>query len=148
MKLRIRGNSIRLRLGRTEVLRMLRSGIVVESTTFDLARRQRLEYALESTADSPAVSAAFQDGRVVVRVPRDLVLAWGTTDQIGISATQSTSDGGVLKILIEKDLECIDAPAEESQEDTFARPDCGAPCSSTNSPNERVEIRGSLRSTS
>ena len=140
MKLRIRGNSIRLRLGRTEVVRMLTSGIVEESTTFDLAGHQQLKYALVSAGYSSAVSAAFEDGRVIVHVPRDLILAWGATDQIGISAAQTTSDGGVLKILIEKDLECIDAPAEESQEDAFARRDHGVPCSSTTIPSERVGI--------
>jgi hypothetical protein len=134
MKLRIRRNSIRLRLGRSEVSRILTSGLVEESTTFDHAGNQRLEYALESVVDRTAVSAVFLDGRVIVNVPRDLILAWGTTDQVGIEATQTISDGGMLRILIEKDLECIDAPAEESQEDTFPRPEHAIECASASIP--------------
>ncbi len=44
------------------------------------------------------------------------------------------SDGALLKILIEKDLECIDATVEESQEDAFPRLDHGVACSSTSIP--------------
>ncbi len=130
MKLRIRGNSIRLRLGRSEVLRMILSGAVREITTFDLARRQRLEYALVSDANVSAVTATFKDGSMVVRVPTHQVVAWGMTDQLGIDAIQTNSDGAALRILIEKDLECIDAPVGESQEDAFPRPDDGVACSS------------------
>ena len=130
MKLRIRGNSIRLRLGRSEVSRMISDGVVGESTTFDAAGRQRLEYLLVSTPEVSFVSATFEESCVVVRVPADLVHAWGTSDEIGIDATQTTSDGSTLRILIEKDLECIDAPVEESQEDAFPRPVNGVACSS------------------
>ena len=104
MKLRIRGDSIRLRLGLSEVSQMLSSGIVPESTTFDPARGQRLEYAVVSARDCNAVSAAFENGRVLVSVPHDLVAAWGTTEQVGISGTQVNSDGGMLRVLIEKDF--------------------------------------------
>jgi hypothetical protein len=136
MKLRISGNSIRLRLGRSEVARMVTKGVVEESTTFDIPGRQRLVYVLRSAPDSSAVTATFVDGQLVVRVPAELVCAWGTTDQVGIDAVQAASDGGVLKILIEKDFECIDAPVGESQADAFRRPDLGAACSSTAVPGK------------
>ena len=134
MKLRIRANSIRLRLGRSEVSQMLATGIVLESTTFDPARGQRLEYAVVSAAECTAVSAAFENGRVLVSVPHDLVVTWGTTDQVGITGTQVNSDGGTLRILVEKDFECIDAPAEESQDDAFPRPEQGIACASASTP--------------
>ncbi len=50
---------------------------------------------------------------------------------VGIDAIQTISGGSSLRILIEKDLECIDAPVEESQEDAFARQGHGVACSST-----------------
>ena len=127
MKLRIRGNSIRLRLAQSEVTRLLDQGVVVESTTFDPAGRQRLDYQLISTANVAAVAVSFEEGRrLVVRVPADLVAAWGMSDRIEIAATQPAEGGAVLRILIEKDLECLDPPPEESQADAFKRPD-GAP---------------------
>ncbi len=74
-----------------------------------------------SDADISAVTATFDEGRIIVRVPKDTAQTWAATDQIGIAAVQSISDGDVLKILIEKDLECIEAPPDESQLDAFAR---------------------------
>ena len=130
MKLRIRGHSIRLRLGRSEVARLVAGDVVAEVTTFDPLGRQRLEYHLVATADVTRVAASFEAGqRLVVRVPTDLARSWGTTDRIGIAATQPAADGATLRILIEKDLECLDAPAEESQADAFARAAATLACS-------------------
>ena len=122
MKLRIKGNSIRLRLGRSEVARLVGGEAVVETTSFDPAGLQRLEYRLVASPETAAVAASFEAGsRLVVRVPTGLVQGWGRTDQISLSATQPASDGACLRILIEKDLECLDAPPEESQADAYAR---------------------------
>jgi hypothetical protein len=130
MKLRIKGNSIRLRLGRSEVAQMITSGFVEESTTFDPAGRQRLTYRLVSTPDVAAVSATFESATLIVRVPTEQTIAWASTDRIGIEASQPASDGLSLRILIEKDLECIDAPAEESQADAYPRAGHGIACAS------------------
>jgi hypothetical protein len=131
VKMRVKGNSIRLRLGRSEVEQMVTTGIVEESTIFDSARGHRLEYLLIATPETSVIAATFEEGRVVVRVPTHLALAWGTSDQVGISAVQNSPGGSPLRILVEKDLECIDAPVDESQEDSFPRPDHGVACSSS-----------------
>lgn len=129
MKLRIRGNSIRLRLGQSEVERMVEQGFVEEFTTFDIARRQRLEYVLRSSDDAKEVAATFDEGRLVVRIPAEQIRAWASTDQVGIEAFQKVSEDETLRILVEKDFECIDAPVHESQADAFPRPTTGIACS-------------------
>jgi len=128
MKLRIRGNSVRLRLGQSEVRRLLSEGIVLESTTFDFVHGQRLEYALCAATNLPAMTASFADGRITIRIPVSAMHNWAETDQVGVETTQVGSDGSVLKILVEKDFECIDAPHDESQEDAFPNPQVGAAC--------------------
>jgi hypothetical protein len=128
MKLRLKGNSIRLRLGQSEVRRLLSEGIVSESTTFDLFLGQRLEYVLCTAANLHAMTASFQDARIMVRMPVSAMRNWAGTDQVGVETTQVGSDGCVLKILVEKDFECIDAPDNESQEDAFPNPQMGAAC--------------------
>ncbi len=138
MKMRIKGNALRLRLGQSEVERMITKGVVAESITFGGGGRQRLEYILCSTPDARAVTAVFDDGRVVVRVPSELVHLWGTTDQVGIDAAQTTPGGEVLNILIEKDFECLDAPVGESQEDAFRRPHLGLACAASATPEHVV----------
>ena len=77
MKLRIKGNSIRLRLGRSEVERLRVEGAVAEVATFDPLGRQRLEYRLEATPEVDAVVASFHEDRLVVRIPDNLAASSG-----------------------------------------------------------------------
>jgi hypothetical protein len=74
------------------------------------------------------VSATFAEGHLIVRVPASTILEWAATDQVGIDALQNTGADTELRILIEKDFECIDAPHEGSQEDAFPNPQIGAVC--------------------
>jgi hypothetical protein len=127
MKLRIKGNSIRLRLGQSEVQRMLDQGIVEESTIFDNCARQRLDYVLCTGPNLLAVTASFEDGRIVVRMPNALMRQWAETEQVGVESIQVGSDGGALRILVEKDFECVDA-TDESQEDAFPHPQVTGAC--------------------
>src|SRR5277367_1219688 len=108
MKLRIKGNSIRLRLGQSEVRRLAADGIVEESTAFGPSKEQRFSYAIRKSSESPDVSATFANRRVVIYVPGIVIYKWVTTDQVSIQAIQLNGDGGELRILIEKDFECID----------------------------------------
>ncbi len=128
MKLRIKGNSVRLRLGQSEVRRLLSEGIVSESTTFDFINGQRLEYALCAATNLVDMTASFEGGRILVRMPASVMRNWAGTDQVGVETTRVGSDGSELKILVEKDFECIDAPHDESQEDAFPHPQMGAVC--------------------
>ena len=125
MKLRIRANSIRLRLGQTEVRRLVDEGQVDERTHF-APGGPVLAYGLRSV-DSPVVSASFDGGNLVVAVPQSLARQWADTDQVGIEAAQPTGPGGTLRILIEKDFECLDADGGERQDDAFPNPR-GANC--------------------
>jgi hypothetical protein len=128
VKLRIKGNSIRLRLGRSEVLRLATDGMVEESTDFGPVGGQRFGYALRATLGEPCVIARFAEGRVVVTVPAGAVHQWAWTPEVSIRAVQRTWDGTELVILIEKDLECLDAPNDEPQEDAFPHPGLRGAC--------------------
>src|SRR5258708_30421446 len=128
MKLRIKGNSIRLRLGQSEVQRLATDGMVEESTVFGPAEEERLGYAVYASAESCDISASFADRRIVIRVPLNAIHRWVTTDQVGIHAIQRTGGDKELQILIEKDFQCIDIVPSESQEDAFPNPNAGGAC--------------------
>ena len=113
MKLRLRHNSIRLRLTRSEVDRLQRSGQVQETVEFP---QTPLIFALESSRDVETVSASFVDGRLSVAVPLEQSRAWATTEEVGLEAEFQG-----LSILIEKDWPCLHPSATEDA-DTFARP--------------------------
>src|SRR5712691_9592570 len=100
MKLRIKGNSIRVRLGQSEVRRLASDGIVEESTAFGPLNEQRFVYALCASSEEPGVSASFFNRRMLIRVPKSVIRPWMTTDQVGIEAVQRTGSSDDLRILI------------------------------------------------
>lgn len=119
MKLRIRGNSLRLRLSRSEVEAFDRDGRVEDSARFGPGAR--LVYALERVTGG-ALSATLRDGRVAVTVPSELADPWCRTDQVGLEAEQPTGDGETLRLLVEKDFTCLKTRSGEDESDAFPNP--------------------------
>ena len=123
MKLRIQRNSVRFRLGRSEVHRLLETGRVQEHVSFGPEPAHRLWYTLELSETQPEVSAVFDCTNLRVVLPTRAVRRWAGSDDVGIEAAQDVS-GGVsgerLQVLIEKDFACLDHP--EGNGDAYPRP--------------------------
>lgn len=123
MKLRIRDNTVRLRLTRGEVDCLRTQGIVASATGFPGGRE--FQYRVES---SPAIvnpAAFFSDNTISVRLPETAVLAWATSDQVSLPGEQVLDDGTKLDILVEKDFACL-APREgEDESDMYPHPNAG-----------------------
>jgi hypothetical protein len=120
MKLRIKDNSVRLRLTRGEVDVVRQRGIVEAKTGFPGGRE--LKYRVESSPASVSPAAFFSDNAVTIRLPEAAVLAWATTEQVSMRGEQVLDDGAVLQILVEKDFVCL-APREgEDESDMFPHP--------------------------
>jgi len=126
MKIRIRGNSLRLRLVQAEVEQFAEQGVITEATTFPLG--PSLHYALEMY-DGAVLTARLEDTRVRVLVPRAQAKAWATSNEVSLAGEEETP-GGVLKLLVEKDFVCINPQAvwQEDQSDNFPNPNtsCGS----------------------
>jgi len=124
MKLRIRDNSIRLRLSRSEVDRLRDDGIVKARTTFPGGREFR--YDVESSPAAIRPGAFLSDGRLTVSLPESAVTAWADSDQVSIHGEQQHEDGDMLDVLVEKDFACL-APREgEDESDMFPNPAAGS----------------------
>src|SRR5512143_3626047 len=108
MKLRLRGNTLRLRITRSEVDRLLAGEVVAE--VLPLAPNP-LTYAL-GVADVPAIAASFEGARLEVLVPRALARDWLGSERVGVDAEQ-TSGGTPLHLLLEKDFACLTPRAGE-----------------------------------
>lgn len=120
MKIRIRDNSIRLRLTRTEVDTVCSEGMVSARVSFPGGAV--LDYVLESTAAVVKPTARFGDGALAVSLPESEVQDWASTEQVSIAAEEILDDGDYLKILVEKDFACL-APREgEDESDMFPHP--------------------------
>lgn len=123
MKLRIRDNSIRLRLTRTEVDTLRDEGMVKARTAFPGGRE--LRYEVESSPASVKPGASLSGTTLTVRLPESVVRAWANSEQVSINGEVQHSDGEVLTILVEKDFACL-APREgEDESDMFPHPAAG-----------------------
>lgn len=125
MKLRIRGDSLRLRLTRGEVRSLRETGSVIETIHFGGGA---LHYELRA-ADVDAPVASFDGAQIVVSLPRAQANAWADGDEVGIAATQALDDG-TLALLIEKDFQCLAPRDGEEDVDAFPHPgaESGAKC--------------------
>lgn len=117
MKLRIQGDSIRLRLTQSEVAHFAADGYVEATTCFGPGRT--LTYALQS-ADAEELGAAFGDDTLAVFVPRAWATSWAASEQVGFDGRQEVGEGRSLALLVEKDFECLHKRPEE--DDAFPHP--------------------------
>jgi hypothetical protein len=118
MKLRIRGNSVRIRVTRTEAARLGQGSPVEQITRFSTSSSLRSSVQPSSCA-APMVE--FDDAGIVVKLPAEQVRDWAESDQVTIEAHQQVESGTVLQILVEKDFECIHS-RREGNTDAFPNP--------------------------
>ena len=126
MKLRIRKNSLRLRLQQHEVKQLVADGAVIDETCFGT---ETLRCSIEVSADVSAMCADFTSNTIRIRVPLDPALQWANSDEVGMLAEQVTPAGPLL-LLIEKDFACLqprDPSLREDDSDAFMNPNssCG-----------------------
>lgn len=123
MKLRIKDNSIRLRLTRTEVETAKSEGIVSGRTRF--SDGAEFEYLLEASPASVAPAAIFDGGRLIVRLPAETVEHWADSEQVTIRSEQPLEDAATLGIIVEKDFACLSPREDEDESDLYEHPDAG-----------------------
>ncbi|MBC7898864.1 MAG: hypothetical protein H7070_02325 [Saprospiraceae bacterium] len=121
MKLRIRGNSIRLRLTKSDIAQFAASGKVEEIVEFGFAK-PTLSYRLDKTEDVATVSASFKYNCLKISIPIADADEWIESESVGIESAQPIGDNNVLRILIEKDFACLEKRAGEDDSDTFKNP--------------------------
>ncbi len=121
MKLRLRKNSIRLRLLRGEVQELATNGSLEESISFGLTDSERLTYKLQLNSEANEISANFVGQTITVSVPTKPALDWAESEKIGLSFAQKLSENSdeTLQILIEKDFVCLDRKNDPDNADAF-----------------------------
>lgn len=124
MKLRIRGNTLRLRVSKSEVDALAAGGFVEDATRFgaDAVLRYRLE-----TGGEDGFEARFEGASVVVRVPPSALRRWLADSEVSMSAEQPLGGSETLGILVEKDFECLTPREGEDASDLFTNPAKQAP---------------------
>ncbi len=118
MKIRIKGNSVRLRLSKSETALFASEGIVEEKTNFG---NKIFGYAV-IISDANNMSATFSNNMIRLSVPKNLTDEWVTTSLISLEYNMPLDGGEHLHLLIEKDFKCVDAVNTEDQSDYFENP--------------------------
>jgi len=113
MKLRIQGNSLRLRLSQAEVAQLASGATVEEKVEFSPA--SPLIYAIEPS-DEP-LSCEFSGDAIRILLPRDEARLWASSEEVGIYGVSAK-----VSIAIEKDFRCLHDRPGENEADSFPNP--------------------------
>ncbi|MGD0647594.1 MAG: hypothetical protein ABR971_06350 [Acidobacteriaceae bacterium] len=127
MKLRIKGNSLRLRVTPSDVEQLLRDGAVREHVQFTANPNDRLTYEVIRSSSGPTATVAYCLGNITVNVPEVQLKEWAGSNDVGIYTDVAVGDDQVLSVAIEKDFACLDLSDAEN-EDTFPNPNLAATC--------------------
>lgn len=119
MKLRIKGDSIRLRLTRSEVAAMVSEGRVAESVHF--APGSVLTYVLARSSTATEVAVTFDGKEARVGVAPSVVDAWAKGDEVGFERSVDVGEGRSLRVLVEKDWKCLTG-RDEDESDAYENP--------------------------
>lgn len=118
MKIRIKGNTLRFRLTKSEVILLAETGYIEEKTQFESST---LKYVVTGT-DASTMSVDFIDGNITLLVPQNLLQQWAHDNTVSHDQNMQVNNNGQLYILLEKDFKCIDASPVEDQSDYFENP--------------------------
>ncbi len=126
MKLRIKGNSLRLRVSPSEMTRLLQTGRIEETIRFGPEEGAKLTYALEHSAHAPAMAVRYEQNEILVVVSSEDARRWAAGQEVGLYG-ESGSSHGPLELAVEKDFACLDKKEAENA-DTFPNPSQEAVC--------------------
>ena len=118
MKIRINGNSVRMRISKTELDKFTKTGLLEESTQFG---NTTFKYALKTQPGLENLHSTYFDNTITIFVPEAMRPKWADPDIIGFDHNLDIGNGKTLFLLIEKDFACIDN-ALEDQSDNFVNP--------------------------
>lgn len=127
MKLRIRGDALRLRLSQGDLDTLVQTGVVGEAVHFGGAVPQ-LRYELRAVDAASALAASFDGAAIVIEIPRAWVMRLSQTDEVGVRGEQAIDGTRTLSLLVEKDFRCLVPREGEDDSDGFGRPDGAGAC--------------------
>jgi hypothetical protein len=112
MKLRIKSDSIRYRLTRTDVKDLAATGYIDDKVNFG---GQSLSYAIQAT-EGDALKSTYENNKITLFMPQSMISELQNTDKVGFE-----NSSGALYLLVEKDFTCLDNVAED-QSDNYPNP--------------------------
>ena len=119
MKLRIKGNSIRIRLMKAEV-----ESLSLEDYYEDQVQFPGGENLIYTVRVEDEYRAEFRNNAMNVTVPKSDAEEWFSSDELSLRSTIPLTEG-TLSLLIEKDLECMMPREGEDESGAYPNPKKG-----------------------
>ena len=126
MKLRIKGNSLRLRVSRSEMETLVKSGIIEDTIHFAVGPEAKFTYALRHASAASTIHVEYLPQHVAVVLSTEAAKLWAASDQVGIYGSSETA-AGPLEIFVEKDFACLDGE-NPLDDDAFPNPNAESAC--------------------
>lgn len=117
MKLRFHNNSLRFRLNQLEVHQLASGQGLAEEIWFPLAA-QPFRYALR--VHEGAASAELEKNEILVSLNRADIAVWAASEELELHRSIPTAHDP-LKLMVEKDLVCVDRPEQERDPHAYPR---------------------------
>lgn len=121
MKVRIKGNSLRLRIPRSEVDQLVSRGRVEETIWLGPEESARQTWVLEHSASIRSAAIRLAPPEIALGFPSSEVERWAAGDEVGIYTSIDLGARGSLEVTVEKDFACIHGSDEENR-DAFPNP--------------------------
>jgi hypothetical protein len=118
MKIRIKDNSIRFRLTKSEVHKLCTDGALHAQTEF---ANNTFFYAVKVVPQTADLTASYDNNCVTLYFAEAEALTWIESDRITYKCAQILPNGSSLSMLLEKDFVCLDH-SDEDQSDNFPNP--------------------------
>lgn len=120
MKIRIKNNSVRIRLTRSEVQTFGERGYV-ESTTPFMSGNLVYALSINTEREGMALTADFRNHTITMYIPPNMAQDWVYSEKVGFSSVMQLDNGQSLHLLLEKDFKCLDETVED-QSDNYENP--------------------------
>lgn len=105
MKLRIKANSIRIQLTKTEVSTLANTSYLEEQTMF---ANNKFVYAVQSVENGNELSASLDAHKITMYFSKSFLKDWPGNEVVGFNAKMPVAENGSLYLLLEKDFVCLD----------------------------------------
>ena len=118
MKIRIKGDSVRFRLTKTEVKALAEEGSIFDTTNFG---KVQFTYGVVLDKTIAHLRVRFVENTITMHMPFELGNSWYDNDLITFEHQATASPDDCLDLLLEKDFTCMDNTGED-QSDNYPNP--------------------------
>ncbi|MEX0290647.1 MAG: hypothetical protein AB3N14_16195 [Flavobacteriaceae bacterium] len=118
MKLRIKGNSVRIRLTKTEVAQFCEQGFYTAETNFG---KTLFRYSVKAGPEADSMSAVFEAEEIAIIIPASELQNWQRDERVGFYDQINLGADEHLLLQVEKDFECLEFRGED-ESDNYPNP--------------------------